>query len=186
MIAPLLFGLTGAGFLFRGLRRPVRALVVEGEVRRCEGVNSFGICDPTLEVLTKANAAVFSVGRGRVVAKGSDYLHLLLLDEMTILFYEGVNSGVAVGSVVQVGEKLGTTQGNVVFGVTEFLPDKVVLVAPSAWLLSRGLRIAQKVSGAGWCAQKDIRIPSAAQTACRFWMPETKLSLLPVRIETGS
>lgn len=188
MLKTALLCLAGTLCLVRGLHNSTRALVKRGQLRRCEGKNGFGVCDPSLEVITTAGESVFSVAPGKIVAVGRDFLHVLVRDEPVILMYQGVDTSLKrLGQSVSSGELLGKSTGTIYFSVTQMGPGGVSVVSPSAWLVSRGCSAVLKNEGnpSLWCAQgRTISIPQIDQRACNFQMPDRAgFSLLPVSVE---
>lgn len=187
MFKTVLLFATGALCLIRGLHNPIRALVNKGTIRRCEGANSFGICDPSVEVVTTRGESVLATSSGRVVARGKDYVHVLVNNEPVILMYQGLAPSVVIGQFVSVGQELGGSEGTLNFSVTQMGPGTVRVVSPSAWLAARGCRVVASPDGnvSAWCAQpRNIVIPRETQQQCNFNMPEKAgFALFPVSIE---
>ena len=187
MIKAVLFTSLGAACLVRGLLRPVRALVSHGEIRRCSGANSFGVCDPSIGVVTTAGEKVYSTLSGKVLTVGADYIHVMSRNEPVIVMYQGLTPSVAAGQYIGVGQRVGTSSGNLNFSVTQMGPGGVQLIPPSAWLAARGCKIVESGNSenALWCAQgRHISVPASARQNCGLKKPEgASFALLPVSIE---
>lgn len=177
----------GAACLVRGLRNPVRALVRAGALRRCEGTNSFGICDPSLEITTNPGEPVYSVAEGTVIFQERDFVHVLSLREPVILFYQGVKTSLRAGDPLHVGEPLGESEGELIFSVTQVGPGGLSVIPPSTWLAARGFSPVQLNTGTTslWCAQgRTLQVP---KSSCQFRAPEKSgFSLFPVNIDMQS
>ncbi|HSH76037.1 MAG TPA: M23 family metallopeptidase [Longimicrobiales bacterium] len=168
--------------------RPHRAVVREGAVSRCPGVNQYNECDPTLPIDAPVGTSVYSTAAGLVVAVADDFVHIATRNEPVVLYYNGVSPTVVEGQYVGRGQTIGTSKGRVYFGVQQFVQGGgVVNVEPSSWLAARGNRIAARYTGSGgqWCEQKrHISVPRSAGAPCQFYEPDrAAFALLPVTIE---
>jgi hypothetical protein len=191
-IAPFVFGAIGLGALVRGLFRPHRAVAKKGVVRRCEGANQFGVCDPTIVLNVEDGTPVYATAAGKVVAVGDDFVHIVLRKEAAIQLYQGIVPDVVEGQHVGKGQVLGASTGVVSFGVWQLVPASgggVLMqnVPPSAWMAARGVRPFVKNLGdeSKWCeGGRSISVPSKARQTCNFKKPDPAMfALLPVQIE---
>lgn len=192
-VAPFVFGAIGLGALVRGLFRPHRAVAKKGVVRRCEGANAFGVCDPTIALDIGVGTPVYATGAGKVVAVGDDFIHVLLRKEAAVQLYQGIAPDVVEGQHVGKGQTLGvSSQETIYFGIWQLVPAEgggVLMqnVPPSAWMAARGIRPLVKNLGDGnkWCeGGRSITVPGKARQACNFKKPDpATFALLPVQIE---
>src|SRR5690606_25197525 len=120
MVGAIAWGALGLGCVFRGFFRATRAVVKEGSVRRCAGANQYGVCDPTDVIETDEGEPVFSVAPAKVVAVGPYYVNLVAQNDNVILMYAGIEPSVEVGQHVGTGQKIGTSDGEVSFSVTQY------------------------------------------------------------------
>jgi hypothetical protein len=180
------FVAAGAMCLLRGLRHHVRALVEVGDVRRCPGPNSFGVCDPTMGIATAKDEPCFSATHGVVTLVGEDYIHILGGQETVILMYQGLRPSVRAGQRVSPGQSIGASTGTLNFGVTAFAPDGTKSVDPASWLVSRGLRPVLSGKSALWCnVVREVAIPKDAREKCPLVLPSPAgFALFPVNIQT--
>lgn len=186
MVKAVVFTSVGALFLVRGLFRPVRAVVKNGEIRRCAGKNAFGICDPSLSIRADLGEQVYANASGKVLMVGEDYVHLMSRNEPVILMYQGIVPEVQVNQHVAPGQKLGKSHGNVNFSVTQMGPGGVKFIEPSAWLAARGYKVVLKPKDSNlWCSRgREVAIPSEVRKSCDMHTPEKAgFALLPVNIE---
>ncbi len=186
MIKTVLLFAAGAFCLIRGMHNSVRALVSNGAIRRCEGSNSFGVCDPSVEIVTKVGEAVFATASGSIIAIGKDFVHVQVDNEPVILMYQGLTPATVLGQFVSVGQPLGKCEGILNFSVTQMGPGGLRVIAPSAWLASRGCKVIEHLTSTSWCGQgRNIIIPGSDQRICDFSLPDKAgFALLPVSIET--
>jgi hypothetical protein len=142
------------------------------------------VCDPSLSIVTTQGESVFSAARGVVVTVGKDYLHVVVQNEPVILLYQGIQPTAEVGETIAVGQRVGFSEGNVVFSVTQKAPEGFRLISPSGWLASRGFGVVVVNTGdkSLWCAQgRDIVVP---RTVCDLKAPDRAgFALLPVTVE---
>lgn len=186
----ILIGLGGLS-LVRGLFRPHRAVVREGAVTRCAGLNQYKVCDSTDTVQTPQGASAYATASGRVVAAGDTFVHIAVHNEPVLLMYDGIHPTVVEGQYVGRGQKLGESTGAVTFGVWQLVPSPkgVVMqkVPASAWLAARGLKFAVSDTGPGtkWCeGGRSITVPQAVTQACDLRQPDpATFALLPVSIQ---
>lgn len=186
MVKTVVFTSVGALFLVRGLLRPVRAVVKSGEIRRCAGKNSFGICDTSMGIGTPAEERVYSNASGKVLMIGEDYVHVMSRDEPVILMYQGLNPDVKVNQHVGPGQSLGRSMGTLNFSVTQMGPGGATFIEPASWLAARGYKAVLKSKGNNlWCSHgREVTVPSAVKKNCDIRMPEKAgFALLPVSIE---
>lgn len=185
--APYVLGGIAALGLVKALFRPHRAVVQTGQVAACPGQNRYKTCDASLAIDTAAGTPVFATAGGRVAAVGDKFLLLATHDEPVVLMYDGVVPSVKEGQYVGRGQQIGDSMGRVFFSVTEFVPGGgMQKVEPSAWLASRGQKIAAKNTGPGteWCEQgRHIEVPASAGTPCNLFEPDRgSFALLPVTV----
>jgi len=193
MVAVVGYSLFGGLCLWRGLFHPHRAVVREGALRRCAGSNSFGVCDPSLQIVTLEGVSVYSTAPGKVVDIGDDYVHVLVKNENVILMYSGVYPTVRKGQHVSPGQTIGESSGEIFFSVTQFKSQNGQTVAqyvtPSGWLALRGAKPVVKNTGdpSLWCAGgREIAVPSSAKSKCDLKTPDkASFALLPVSVEMG-
>jgi len=189
VVGAVVWGALGVGCVVRGFFRPTRAVVKEGEVRRCAGEpTAYGGCDPTDVILTEPGVPVFATAPAEVVEVGDYYVHLVAQNDAVILMYSGITPTVEVGQHVGTGQKIGTSDGEVAFSVTQYKPGmKSENVPPSAWLAVRGLSLVKKNVGSEdpYCVQgRDIVVPGGAQQQCSLKSPgKAGFALLPVTVE---
>lgn len=184
-------GTIGALFLFRGIWFPNRAVVKKGTVSACAGSTAQG-CDPSMHIVAEKGTKVFAAGGGKVLSVGPDWMHIQVTNEPVILFYQGVKPGRKEGSHVFAGQKIGESDGALMFGVWELTQDTgegvdLVPVEPASWLAARGMKIAMKEEGDGglWCTEKrHLIVPKDAHGKCKLRNPRAAgFALLPVSIE---
>lgn len=189
VVGAVVWGALGIGCVVRGFFRPVRAVVKEGEVRRCAGdPTAYGGCDPTDVILTIEGDPVYSTASAKVVEVGPYYVHLLVQNEPVILMYSGIEPSVEVGQHVGVGQKIGKSEGEISFSVTQYKEGmRAESVPPSAWLAVRGLSLIKNNVGSEspYCVQgRDIVVPAEAQKRCNLRSPsKAGFALLPVTVE---
>lgn len=185
MIKAALLATAGVACLTRGLVRPTRALVRRGEVRRCAGTNSFGVCDTTMSIRTPLDETVYSATSGKVLVVGEDYVHVMSRQEPVILMYQGLNSSVGAGQSVRPGQSLGRSHGTISFSVTQMGPEGAQMVEPASWLVSRGQRPVLRGGTSLWCSgRRNIAIPSSINQQCGLKTPDPSgFALLPVNIQ---
>jgi hypothetical protein len=185
-------GALGALFLVKGFWNPTRALVKKGSVSSCSGPDSLGVCHATMEVNVEAGKAVYSVGTGKIVSVGPNWVHVELANEPVILFYGGVSPLVKEDNHVTRGQKIATAIQRIEFGVWQLVPNAagavaLVPVEPASWLAARGYRIAEHYEGEAdlWCEQRrHIIVPKATYSGCKLKNPDAAgFALLPVSIE---
>lgn len=174
-------------FLIRGVWNPHRAVVRKGDVAVCPGPDSLGVCHQTMALNTPPAGAVLSVGAGKVVSVGPDWVHVAVSNEPVILFYRGVKPIVAEGANLWRGQRMGDAIGQVSFGVWEVIAGQLVAIEPSSWLAARGYKIAASSTGSDdlWCEQRrHILVPKAVHQTCKLKNPSAAgFALLPVSIE---
>jgi hypothetical protein len=195
---PYVLGAIAALSLVKSVFRPHRAVVREGGVSKCPGPNQYNVCDPTLPINTPPGTAVYSTATGRVVAVGSDFVHIATRNEPVVLYYDGISPTIGEGQHVGRGQKIGESSGRVNFGVQQFVPGPVsaeyggdvgdiVNVDPSSWLAARGNRIAGTYTGpeTQWCEEpRHVSVPRSAGAPCQFYEPDkATFALLPVTVE---
>jgi murein DD-endopeptidase MepM/ murein hydrolase activator NlpD len=185
---PYILGAIAAASAVKAVFRPHRAVVREGAVSGCPGVNQYNECDPTLPIEAPAGTAVYSTATGRVVAVGEDFVHIATRNEPVVLYYDGITPSVTEGQYVGRGQEIGSSRGRLYFGVQQFVQGGgVVNIEPSSWLAARGNRIASKYTGPGgqWCEQgRHISVPRSAGAPCQFHEPDkAAFALLPVTVE---
>lgn|SRR6185295_2090067 len=186
--APYVLGAIAGVAIIKTFFRPNRAVVKTGTVSACPGPNRSKVCDPSLAIATPEGTPVYSTVSGRVAAVGDRFLHLASLSEPVVLMYDGVEPhDFQEGQYVGRGQEIGTSLGQVFFGVTGFTPGgAIVSIDPSSWLASRGQKIATKNTGSGssWCeAGRHIEVPSSAGRPCNLQEPEKgSFALLPVSV----
>ncbi len=187
-VATYVWGGIGALALLRGLWNANRAVVKAGEAADCPGPVSGGGCSTTILIAAAEGTPVYSVGGGRIVSVGPNWVHVEVKNEPVILYYGGLKPSVRDGAYAWRGGKLGTVPSSkqIEFGVWEVTKDGVVPLEPSSWLAARGYRLAVKQTGKGdaWCEQKrKIVVPKSAHQTCKLGMPEAAgFALLPVSI----
>jgi hypothetical protein len=186
----------GTMCLVRGLFRPHRAVVKRGEIESCPGPNQFGGCDPFLSLASAPAEKVFSVARGRIVAVGENFVHLLTTNDTAVLMYDGIVPEVGEGQYVGRGQKIGIVDEDALvrFSVTQMVPAEgggfiAQTVPPSAWLAVRGFRIFARGADTGgeWCGGgRHIDVPPDAKRACNMKRPfGGKFGLLPIEVNLG-
>lgn len=185
---PYILGTIAALSAVKAVFRPHRAVVREGAVSSCPGVNQYNECDPTLPVDAPVGTGVYSTATGRVVAVGDDFVHIATRNEPVVLYYDGLVPSVREGQYVGRGQEIGTSKGRVHFGVQQFVQGgQIINVEPASWLAARGNRIAARYTGTGsqWCEQnRHISVPRSAGAPCQFYEPDrAAFALLPVTIE---
>jgi hypothetical protein len=186
--APYVLGGIAGLALVKTLFRPHRAVVREGGVAGCPGLQSKTVCDASLVIDTQPGTAVYATAGGRAVAVGSTFLHLASASEPVILMYDGVVPDVTEGQYVGRGQQIGVSlRGRVFFSVTQFVSGGgIVKVDPASWLATRGQKIAASYDGPGtsWCEQgRHIEVPVSAGRACNLYEPEKgAFALLPVSV----
>lgn len=189
MAAAIVWGALGAACVIRGFYHPHRAVVKRGSVLRCAGeTNQFGICDPGDIIETEEGEPVFATASAVVADAGDYYVNLLVNNESVILMYEGLEPSVEVGQHVGPGQQIGTSDGRLVFIVTQYKPNGVAeYVPPSAWLAVRGLQLVKDNEGSEepYClGGREIVVPSAAKNNCDLHAPrKAGFALLPVTVE---
>jgi len=184
----LLGGIAGLAAV-KALFRPDRAIVKEGAVASCPGANKSRVCDASLAIDAPPGTPAYATSGGRVAAIGGSFIQLAAHDEPVVLMYDGITpaAGLVEGQYVGRGQYIGDSLGHVYFSVTEFLPGGAFhKIEPSAWLASRGQRIAANYTGRGteWCEQgRNISVQLDAGRACDLYEPERgSFSLLPVTV----
>jgi hypothetical protein len=145
-LATIFWGALAAGAAAEAFIRPSRALVSAGRVLSCEGPSRFGPCDPTVRLETPKGAPCFAAGSGRVLAVGRSFLHILLDNEPTVLFYDGLSPTVREGASIARGQAIGLSSGTLAFGVWD-VPSGLKPVPPSAWLATHGIGLATTYVG---------------------------------------
>ena len=194
-IAATSYAIIGALCLLRGVWRPHRAILREGQVTRCSGQSSYGSCDPSIALSAPTGTRVYAVAPGRIMAAEDGFLHILADNEPVLLMYAGLAPSVHEGTYVGRGQTIGTVgEGTVHFSVSEMVPADNALgyqlqaLPPSAWLAARGMRTAAKREPTAlWCDQgRSINVPPEAMRSCDFLRPEPgKFGLLPIQVEMG-
>jgi len=194
-IAATSYAILGALCLLRGVWRPHRAVLREGQITRCAGASSYGSCDPSLTLSAPEGTRVYAVAPGRIMAAEETFLHILAENEPVLLMYSGIAPTVHEGTYVGRGQAIGTTQGELVrFSVSELVPADNALgyaieaLPPSAWLAARGMRPAAKRDATSlWCdGGRTIEVPPDAMRVCNLKRPEPgKFGLLPIQVEMG-
>jgi hypothetical protein len=191
-VGPFVFAALGAAALVRGLWRPYRAVAKKGTVARCEGPNKFGVCDPTMGLNAASGTLIYATARGKVVAVGDDFVHIVGRNEAIVQLYQGITPAVVEGQHVGKGQTIGKSTGMVYFGVWQMKPAEgggflMQNVPPSAWLAARGARALVKNLGEAnkWCEEpRNVIVPASVRQACGFKKPDPSgFALLPVQIE---
>jgi hypothetical protein len=178
----------GAGFAFRALYHPHRAVVDRGFVGSCPGGST---CAPSLGVQPEGGSTtVYALTSGTVVVTRQG-LTLVSDREPAVVSY-GAAIGellVASGSAVGIGTPLAVMRA-VSLTVTEIVRDASGAVSfrplePAAWLASRGLSVSAHGNPKGtlWCTQgRSIVLPQTV-TRCGLRLPAPSAALLlPVSV----
>lgn len=182
-IAPYVLGGLSAYALIRAVFRPHKALVAAGSVESCEGQASGCM----LAVRTAPADPVFATAPSIVVSVGASFVHLMARNEPVVLDYEGIKPSVKKGDEIGSGQQIGTSPGVFRFGAIQLGPKGALgRLSPSAWLASRGYRVADKILSTRklWCeGGRTIAVPQADGKACGFLSPEPGgFALLPIKV----
>lgn len=194
-VSGVLFGLVGIAALTRAFWRPYRALTKQAALEACAGPSGFGICRQTVKLRPSPGAKVLAAGGGRVASVGPNWVHLNLASEGVVTGYYGIRPDVSVGDYVWPGGKVGTAEASFEFGVDQITPKTTsaghgyVLspLEPSAWLASRGYKLAQKLTEGSteWCATgRKVNVPADVHgPPCGLQNPATPpFALMPVSV----
>jgi len=195
IIWPIIFGTLGALSLYRGLYHSARYIIENGSLT-CSGYRDAvigKICMPTMQIKPKViGDDVFSMTNGIVTSIGENYIHIVSHDEPIIIYYYGVIPSVKEGQRVDLGQKVGLSEEQIEFGVTQMLPTdgsntiKLQPIIPATWLAARGLNPVFKNKGKkSWCEGKQIHVPN--QFGCNYMKVATKppFAIMPITIEKG-
>jgi hypothetical protein len=186
--ATYLFGGMGVLFLVRGLWNPHRALVHKASLAACPGPTPQG-CQDTIDLSSTPGARVYSVGSGKVIGVGDNWVLIQVSNEPVLIGYYGLDPSVAVDQHVGRGRRIGKTSsaGRLSFGVTEVTSDGLVPVEPRSWLAARGFTLTVKKMPATteWCGpSRHVTVPQSVHRGCALKNPEEAgFALLPVSVK---